>query len=361
MKQALFILTGAALCGAQLAHAQSSATLWGALDAGITAVNNQRGGKTYLLDNGIATPNLWGVRGTEDLGGGRKAVFELVDQFNIGTGAIAPTNGGGLFSRNAFVGLSDQRLGRVTFGQQYDFMIDSLLKFDNSIYIGGLYGFRAGPFEKLGIPGNPSGDSNFDRMSGSAVSNSVKYTSVDYGGLTFGALYSFGGVPGAFGNTSAQSLGADYTRGPLVFGLAYTYVKYAALGNGSDGIRNWGFGMQYALAKATFNVLYTNTENTLSHATINVYQVGARYQLTPAVSVGGDYELMRGNAVLTGNRANQFSLGARYAFSKRTSIYVESVYQHVSGPGAQAWIMSLSSPSSTSNQVLLRTGVMHRF
>jgi predicted porin len=51
-------------------------------------------------------PNVWGLRGTEDLGGGNKAIFELIDQFNLGTGAILPTNGGGLFSRNAYVGLS---------------------------------------------------------------------------------------------------------------------------------------------------------------------------------------------------------------------------------------------------------------
>jgi hypothetical protein len=42
----------------------------------------------------------------------------------------------------------------LTFGEQYDFMIDSLLRFDNSVYIAGLYGFREGPFSGLGIPGN---------------------------------------------------------------------------------------------------------------------------------------------------------------------------------------------------------------
>src|SRR5579859_7568246 len=128
------------------AHAQSSVQLWGALDAGVTMVTNQKGGHNYTMDNGIATPNLWGLRGTEDLGGGNKAIFELIDQFNLGTGAIFPTNGGGLFGRNAYVGLSNERYGKLTLGEQYDFMIDSLLRFDNSIYIAGLYGFREGPF-----------------------------------------------------------------------------------------------------------------------------------------------------------------------------------------------------------------------
>jgi predicted porin len=98
--------TACSLAAAIPANAQSSVQLWGALDAGVTMVTNPKGGHSYTMDNGIATPNLWGLRGTEDLGGGNKAIFELIDQFNLGTGAIFPTNGGGLFSRNAYVGLS---------------------------------------------------------------------------------------------------------------------------------------------------------------------------------------------------------------------------------------------------------------
>jgi predicted porin len=59
----------------------------------------------------------------------------------------------------------------LTIGEQYDFMIDALLRFDNSVYIAGLYGFREGPFSCLGIPGNSSGNANFDRMSGTTISN----------------------------------------------------------------------------------------------------------------------------------------------------------------------------------------------
>ncbi len=71
-------------------HAQSSSsvTLYGVLDAGITYVTNQKGGHSYSMDNGIASPNLWGMRSTEDLGGRNHAVFELIDQFNLGTGAM---------------------------------------------------------------------------------------------------------------------------------------------------------------------------------------------------------------------------------------------------------------------------------
>jgi predicted porin len=116
---------------------------------------------------------------------------------------------------------------------------------------------------------------------------------------------------------------------------------------------------------AAVSVLYTNTKNTANNATINAYQIGARYQFTPALSAGGDYELMKGNAVLASdkaNKANQLSLGARYSLSKRTVLYTEAVYQKVSGDNnPQAWIMAVSSASSNDKQLLMRLGILHRF
>jgi predicted porin len=356
------VATVCALVVTASAHAQSSVQLWGALDAGITMITNQKGAHNYLMDNGIAMPNLWGLRGSEDLGSGYKAIFELVNQFNLGTGAIFPTNGGGLFSRNAYVGLSNDRYGKLTFGQQYDFMIDSLLRFDNSIYIAGLYGFRQGPFAGLGIPGNLSGSTNFDRMSGTAISNSVKYTTPSFYGFTGGTLYSFGGVPGAIAQNDGKSFGLNYVNGSFSAGAAYTYQRYAQLANGMAGIRNFGAGAEYKFGLAALSVLYTNTKNTANNATINVYQIGTRYQITPALSIGGDYELMKGNAVLHSDKANQFSLGVRYALSKRTVLYTEAVYQKVSGDNnPQAWIMAVSNASSNDKQLLTRVGILHRF
>lgn len=343
-------------------HAQSSVQLWGALDAGITMVTNAKGGHAYTMDNGIATPNLWGLRGTEDLGGGNKAIFELIDQFNLGTGAIFPTNGGGLFGRNAYVGLANDRYGKLTLGEQYDFMIDSLLRFDNSISIAGLYGFRQGPFSALGIPGNSTGSSNFDRMSGTAMPNSVKYTTPTWYGLSAGAQYGFGGAAGSVARNDGNSFGVNYSNGPVSVGAAYTYQRYAQLSDGIGGIRNFGAGAEYRFGLSGINVLYTNTKNTANNATINVYLIGAHYQATPALSVGGDYELMKGNAVLAGNKANQFALGLRYALSKATLLYTEAVYQKVSGEhDPQAWIMAVSSASSNDKQLLARVGILHRF
>ena len=100
------------------AHAQSSVTLFGMLDVGVSYVSNEGGGHALEASDSIYTPSLIGLRGSEDLGGGYKAVFELMSQFSVNTGAGIPGPGPD-FSREAYVGLGQSSLGTLTFGQTY--------------------------------------------------------------------------------------------------------------------------------------------------------------------------------------------------------------------------------------------------
>ncbi|WP_323119257.1 porin [Burkholderia alba] len=360
-------VAAAGLAIAAGAHASDgSVTLFGLIDAGISYVSNEGGKHNLYFDDGIAVPNLWGLKGAEDLGGGSKAVFELTSQYAVGTGAALPS-AGSMFSRTAMVGLSNDRLGGVTFGQQYDFMTDSLTfgSFDGSFQYGGLYNFRQGPFTKLGIPNNPTGSFDFDRMAGSArVPNSVKYTSANLGGVVFGALYGFSNQAGGLSANSTISFGAKYEGGSFGLGAAYVEVKYPQMNNGHDGIRNWGLGARYSLTLVDLNLLYTNTRNTLTGAGINVVQVGGRYVNAPW-TIGANYQYMKGNAQLDDNYAHQVTAAVQYALSKRTSAYVEAVYQRAGGSqGAQAWINGVTGPdaqSSGNSQFLARIGMLTRF
>src|SRR5260370_37197676 len=107
-------------------------------------------------------------QGSEDLDGGNKAVFELTSQFDLGSGATIP-GAGQIFNRTSFVGLSNDRFGTFTIGNQYDFMSDTLTanRYDGAPLFGGLYDYRQGPFAALGLPNNPTGSFDFDRMAGS--------------------------------------------------------------------------------------------------------------------------------------------------------------------------------------------------
>jgi predicted porin len=350
------------------ALAQSSVSLSGVIDGGLTYVNNQHGSAVTLFDSGILTPTTWTLRGSEDLGGGLKAMFELTSQFDLGSGATIPGSGQ-VFNRTAYAGLTSDRFGTLTLGNQYDFMFETLTlgRYDGAVLFGGLYDYRQGPFAALDIPNNPTGSFDFDRMAGATrVPSSVKYSSPNLHGLTFGALYGFGGVPGSFSADSTISGGVNYERGPLGLGAAYVEVKYPQLANGHDGIRNFGFGAHYDFGRVLAMLLYTNTRNTASGAHIDVYKGGALWQIAGPWALGLDYQYMKGNEVLDNNRAQQVTTALQYNFSKRTLAYIEAIYQRAGGDGqiTQAWINGLNQPegaASNRSQTLARVGLQMKF
>ena len=370
MRKTKLLMAVASALLATAVHAQgvlggSSVTLFGLIDAGVSYVSNESGHSNLKFDDGIALPNLFGIRGNEDLGGGLHAVFSLVDQFILGDGSITP--GQGLFGRTAYVGLSSDQYGTVTLGNQYDFMTDSLFasRSDAAMTVGGLYNFRAGPFSKIGIPGNPpfAPQYDWDRMAGATVQNALKYQSPTMGGFRFGALYGFGGIPGSFGRGNATSFGVNYDHGPFGAAAAYTEVKYVVAGQPDTNIRNWGVGAHYQLGNVNATALVTTVRNTANGGAIAEGEVGASWQIEPDWGVGADYMYMKGNAVLDSNHAHQISAIVNHNLSKRTNIYVETVYQRTNST-AQALINGVLDPDGTSSsptQFIARVGVATRF
>lgn len=69
-----------------VAQERSNVSISGIIDAGITYVHGQHGPSSIKFDSGIFAPNLLTIKGTEDLGGGSRALFELTSQFDMGNG-----------------------------------------------------------------------------------------------------------------------------------------------------------------------------------------------------------------------------------------------------------------------------------
>ncbi|MFM0650144.1 porin [Paraburkholderia sediminicola] len=345
------------------AHAQSSMTLFGLIDTGITYVSNQAGSHNVKMDDGVNGPNLWGFRGVEDLGGGTKAIFELVDQFQVDNGQFMPNSS--LFSRTSLVGLVNDRAGKITLGNQYDFMTDSLyFAGDDPAEISGhFYDFRAGPFQKLALPQNPTGAFDWDRMAGERIANSVKYLSPVFGGFSAGAMYAFGGVAGSIGAGNAQSFALNYAAGTFGANAAYTNIKYYTAGSPQVSVRNWGVGAHYRFGGWITNALFTTVHNSANGASVYEGSVGAHYNFTPALSAGASYMYMKGNATVDNNHAHQIGANVDYALSKRTSVYLLGLYQRANS-GAQAQINGLNSSdgaSSSATQAIARVGIHTRF
>src|SRR5690606_38914509 len=92
MKKALqsIVLLGAATGAAQAA---TSVTLYGLVDGGIaytqTKISNDKGwekNRNVGFVNGVKNGNRWGLKGTEDLGNGTSAIFQIESGFDLGTG-----------------------------------------------------------------------------------------------------------------------------------------------------------------------------------------------------------------------------------------------------------------------------------
>ncbi|MGY4726545.1 porin [Burkholderia sp. BE17] len=385
MKKSLLALVAlGAFAGA--AHAQSSVTLYGIIDEGLLFNNNAGGKHLYSMASGVMQGSRFGLRGTEDLGGGLKAIFTLENGFDVNSGKLG--QGGLMFGRQAYVGLSSQ-YGTVTLGRQYDSVVDFVGPLEAGDQWGGY------------IAAHPGDLDNFNNAY--RVNNAVKFTSPSYGGFTFGGLYSFGGQAGQFSKNQVWSLGAGYNNGPLVLGVGYLNARtpgnfggmfnngstaattavsspvYGAYANNANTYQVIGAGGAYTFGAATIGATYSNTKFkgfsvgpfVDQTATFNNGEINFKYQLTPALILGAAYDYTQGSKI-DGNSAakyHQGSLGVDYFLSKRTDVYVIGVYQHASGNAldakgnvvqATAAINGLAG-SSTSNQVAARVGIRHKF
>ena len=380
MKKSLIVVAAAASF-ASVAHAQSSVTLYGLLDAGLTYTSNVNHNAKWASGSGGINQSMFGLRGSEDLGGGLKAIFTLESGFNINNGKYANNNG--MFNRQAFVGLSSAQFGTVTLGRQYDAAQDYLAPLTATGSWGGTY--FAHPFN----------NDNLSTNGGYAVNNSVKYSSANYAGFTFGGTYGFSNQAGAFANNREYSVGAAYQWQGLHLGAAYAQQNNpgatnaagtASNGGASDGSilgytgnyrqREFGVAGSYAFGPATVGLAWTqsridNVTGGQQSLRANNYEVNGKYNVTPAMSLGVAYTFTDGkvygvadNGGSDSVRYHQIGLQADYSLSRRTDVYAQAVYQHAMGDSGAASIYSGDNtqlPSSSKNQTAATVGLRHRF
>ncbi|MCB4322863.1 porin [Alcaligenes sp. 13f] len=262
------LLAAALMAGfAGVAHAETSVTLYGILDAGIgyqkvkgsegyvtsgpqTEINSKRTG----LINGIQSGNRWGLKGSEDLGDGLRAVFVLESGFDMGTGNSG--QGGRLFGRQATLGLAGDSWGQLDFGRQTNIA---------SKYLASVADPFGGGFDQANIGGA------FTAADTVRYDNLVMYQTPNFSGFQFGVGYSFNangkqawdkdlplyetGNPNSIGtanskdfNQQAITAGLRYANGPVGVALTYDQIRKRGL-NPASG--NQGAGATYSGAQDT--------------------------------------------------------------------------------------------------------------
>ncbi|WP_207003067.1 porin [Trinickia mobilis] len=365
------------------AFAQSSVTLYGIIDTGITYVNNTGGAHQFKMSSGVIQGSRWGLKGVEDLGGGTKAIFQLEDGFNVGTGTLA--QGGREFGRQAYVGLTNDNYGTLTLGRQYDPVVDNA----QPTTFNGQWGAYFS---------HPADIDNTDN--GFRINNAVKYVSPRFYGVQAEGMYAFGGVAGQFSQSSTIGGGLNYQGGPLYIGAGYFFAKNpgtqfndgnfvgnqanAANPNQLNGI--WGLvgqptsmqsisvGATYALGAALFganwsNVRFENSNNVVGNTVyFNSAELWGQYNITPALTGGLGYTYTQGKVDLTDKKPKYGQLNAiiDYHLSKRTDVSLMGIYQHAMGGGVTADIYAAqfggtTGASSTKNQLAARVGIRHKF
>jgi predicted porin len=390
---ALSTLSLALLSVTGVAHAQSSVTLYGLIDESVQYVNNATpaGGSLVQLFGGNLQGSRFGLKGTEDLGGGLKAIFQLENGFDVNTGKLQ--QGGALFGRQAFVGLTGDSWGTFTAGRQYDPLVDMVQPLTGDNYFGSTFA----------TPGDVDNNDNSFR-----VNNSLKYVSPVFAGFQVEGLYALGGVAGATGSGQTWSGAATYATGPFSVAAGYLHASNAnspitrAASGGWAGTAGGtfdssfpaaaGINSAYAASKAigiasvavqyvtgpwTGNLSYSNAQYkpdaSSGFETTQKFNVGRAYlgyQLTPAALLGIGYAYTKGTGDASATY-NQVSLGGDYSLSKRTDLYVVGAWQHASGDqrnpttgaleSATASIGSYGNQSSTDNQVMVSVGIRHKF
>ncbi|MFJ7565446.1 porin [Herminiimonas sp. NPDC097707] len=336
------------------AYAQSNVTIYGRVDTGIEYLTNANANKNSLvrLNSGTMNTSRIGFQGSEDLGGGLKAIFQLESGFKADTGAQDDTE---FFKRQANVGLEGS-WGRLVAGRSYTTTYDFILPFDPMGYSASyswITGAAATGGRKDGMVTN--------------LGDMLKYQG-KFGAFKLGATYSFGEVAGSTSNNAKIDLGAGYENGPLR--LAATVQRANGTANGAGVYdkttivhlagdyqisSNLGIDLGYRNYKMT---LATNAADKRS----DFYWGGVTYKATPALTLIAllSYQDIKNVAANTDADPYMLSLRAKYALSKRTDLYLSAAYAKAKN-GQKVGLSRDDANGFASNQTGIVGGIQHRF
>ena len=376
MKAALAFLPLAA-CAA--VHAQSSVTLYGAVDAAVTYTSNQHGAATYQASSGGRAGDKFGLTGTEMLSPNLKARFVLESGFNIQNGTEQPANT--LFGRQAYVGLSGT-WGEVLLGRQYSLTNNYLSPLGSDTLFAGGLGSMLSDVDAVW---------NYDK-----VSNAIKFNSADVRGWRYSAMYSRSSSD--LETYDGYSIGSSYTKGNLTIAAAYMNMSTPATTmylaseppvagqpyalpvanpifdnyTTANTQQVFGVGASYVSGRSQLTAVYTNVRfqdivrtlsnaNAPTNAVFNNYQLNYAFKFTPYTMAGVGYQY----SVAPRSEYQLVDFGAAYYISKATYVYWITAWQHASGTNstgkpAVADMLALA-PSSDSDQLTVRVGLRHLF
>jgi len=302
-----------------VAHAQSSVSAYGLIDLSVGQFQSAGGLKVKRLDSGNMSTSYLGFKGSEDLGGGLRAGFQLESFIGVDTGTPGRFPGDAFWARNANVSLSGG-FGTLKLGRQGPPLFVSTLLFNA---FGDSFGYSPSIRQWYNAPyGTPLiGDSGW--------SNAIGYSLPSYGGLSANVLVSAGE---GSATSKGKNVGANvlYFGGPVALTAAWQNVK--TQGVGGQAIATFpGFADQIAYQfGGSFDAgvvkLFAQYGKIKTEATKNVnttnYNFGAKVPLgAGAVMVQYGNSKIATDGAASDLKSQIATGGYDYFLSKRTDIY----------------------------------------
>ena len=329
MKKSLIAL--AVLAASGVASAQSTVTLYGLVDAYIGSVKDRvsvpgvatTSTRNAAINSGGFNTSRFGLRGSEDLGGGVKANFVLEGGFDVSTGAannyvspysfVAPTltNPDGrvespsTFGRQSWVGVSGG-FGEVRLGKMWT-------PYDE------VKGLGAGAFDaNIFAPANVWLSNAYQDRPG----NAIYYATPDFSGFSAAAMYSLGENKTATQDAGRiASVNVKYVAGPLGVALSHQQEKQGgATAQKPDTTKFSQLNGFYDLGVVKVLAAYGNVK--LAGDKANEFQIGVDVPLGAALTLSGGVARSKTEFVGGGEfKGTGFGLAAKYELSKRTFLY----------------------------------------
>jgi general bacterial porin, GBP family len=294
-----------------LAFAQN-VTLYGGIDVGLQHADSNQAGAQNFVNSGSWYTSRIGIKGSDDLGGGLSAIIVaehgLFADTGLGDDESTSATSHGFWQRQVYGGLDSKQWGALTIGRQYTHM------HNQSAGTGSLLATTlAGT---LGWSGHQV-----------RASNAIKFSSANYGGFNFGALYSFGA--NATESTTFTDNGkyweahAGFAKAPFAIDFAHSVLKAGDIVSTAELKRNQLVGKWDAGAFALAAGWVTDKAEDTAAGTVGDFRT---IWVQPGFRFGGNNEVYASYAKRKDKSDGEatttwYGVAYRHLFTKRTYAY----------------------------------------
>lgn len=307
------LLVSLAMAAASSAvSAQSTVNLYGLLDLSIGRTQAPGGAAIKGVESGKMTTSFWGVRGTEDLGSGLKAVYTVESFMRADAGEAGRFTGDTFWARNSFVGL-EGGFGSVTLGRNTTTLFVQTLIFNA---LGDSFGFSPS-IRHYFTSGTVTGDTGWN--------DSIRYALPKMGSLSATVMAAAAEANGGR-NMSASAL---YFSGAFGAGFAWQSAKKGAT---VQDTATWQLAASYDLKSVKLFGQFGNVDNKSTGRDYDIIGFGA----TVPVAAGNGLVRAQWGQVKpdVGAKRSTLSLGYTHNLSKRTEVYGVFMNDKLSGTGS---------------------------